>query len=408
MPVGLEPADRRFLIICGALFVAATAVALLAGPSSGGGSPNYASSYSTASGGGEAAYVLLGELGYRVERWTQPPTNLPSSRGAVLILADPFLPASSDEQLALRSFATAGGTVLVTGLNGAKLLEETGVKPKPFTAQAWQSFAAEAPSPIARGAAEITMRGDTRCAATRPEQERIYGDRDGATVVTTPLGAGEIVWWADATPLTNYGLTQASNLELFLNSLGSPLAEPRRKEARQGEPRAPAGGTRAPVRVLWDEYFHGERAGFWSYVGRTPVPWFLLQAALVFAAAVMTYGRRVGTVRPLIHESRLSPLEFVETLGDLYQRKRASAGILAVAYHRFRRLALRHFDLALTASIDDVDRCVRDRLGRMGPGFRETLHQCESGSRDPALRDSQSLRLIQELHDYARQFGRDH
>jgi Domain of unknown function (DUF4350) len=408
MPVGLEPADRRFLIICGALFVAATALALLAGQSSGEASPNYASSYSAASDGGEAAYLLLGELGYQIERWSQPPTNLPSSRGVVLVLADPFLPASSEEQLALRSFASGGGTVLVTGVNGARLLGETGAGPKPATAQAWQRFTAEAPSAITRGAAEITMRGDTRWEAARPEQQRVYGDHNGAIVVTRPLGAGQIVWWADASPLTNYGLTQASNLELFLNSVAPSQAATQRKRGSEGGPEARVGWTRAPVRVLWDEYFHGERAGFWSYVGRTPVPWFLLQAALILAAALITYGRLVGTVRPLIHESRLSPLEFVETLGDLYQRKRASAGILEVAYQRFRRLTLRRFDLPLTASVDDVDRCVRDRLGRTPPGFRETLHQCESGSRDLAQRDSESLRLIQKLHDHARDFGLDH
>jgi hypothetical protein len=202
-------------------------------------------------------------------------------------------------------------------------------------------------------------------------------------VVAYNLGKGRIIWWADSEPLTNFGLTESSNLMLFLNSIGEPVDK----------------------RVLWDEYFHGQRQGLWAYLGRTPVPWSMVQLGLVLLAALVTFGRRNGPVRLLRRESRLSPLEFVETLGDLYQRKGGAAEALGIAYQRFRFVLLRRLGLAPAATPHDIQRGVREQLGWSVPGFAETLQRCELGVKDRKLTGGRSLLLIQELHDYARRFG---
>ena len=110
-------------------------------------------------------------------------------------------------------------------------------------------------------------------------------------------------------------------------------------------------------------------------------------------------------MRPLGKESRLSPLEFVETLGDLYQRKGGTSEALAVAYHRFRFMLLKRLGLPPAASAQDIQRGVRERLGWTTPGFSETLQRCELGVKDKSLSGARSLQLIQELHDYSRRFG---
>ena len=120
MPPGLEPSDRKFLLTSGAILGALTVVALLSGSPSGGESAGFVSSYSAASDGSKAAYTLLEELGYRVERWNQPPTELPESGNVVLIMADPFVTASAEESSALVGFVRNGGRIVVTGLEGAK------------------------------------------------------------------------------------------------------------------------------------------------------------------------------------------------------------------------------------------------------------------------------------------------
>jgi len=400
MPVGLESGDRKFLIVSAALLVALTGATLLLEPPPEERSAGFPSSYSTAAGGGKAAYLLLGDLGYHVERWNQSPTDLPAGGDAVLVLANPLLPASSEERLALRQFVSAGGRLLVTGALGASLLGESGVKPRQGLFSSWRRFSAEPPSPLTRGAPEIAMRTGVRWPTLRSDQLRLYGDADGASVVSMALGRGMIVWWADSGPLTNSGLTESSNLSLFLNSVGpqiSPLAW-------QGTPPKTAAG-RVPTRVLWDEYFHGERVGLWSYLGRTPVPWFLLQLGLVFAGVIFSYGRRSGPLRPLVQESRLSPLEFVQTLGELYQRKGAAAGALEIAYQRFRDQLARRLGASPRAKPEELYRGARERLGWATPGLWETLQACELGVKDARLKNTRSLQLIQDLYDYGRRLG---
>jgi Domain of unknown function (DUF4350) len=403
MSVGLESGDRKFLIICGALLIALTGATLALEPPPEERSSGFPSSYSTAAAGSKAAYLLLQDLGYQVERWNLSPSDLPSGGNTVLILADPFVASSSQERVALRQFVFNGGRLLVTGALGASLVGESGVKVQPGDFSSWTTFAAESPSLLTRGAPDIAMKTGVRWARLRADHLGVYADKDGATVVGIPVGRGMIVWWADSGPLTNSGLTQASNLRLFLNSLG-PRTAPVAEVQQPAQPGVRPAGRQA-TRVLWDEYFHGERLGFWSYLGKTPVPWFLVQLALVFAGILFSYGRRAGPLRPLVQESRLSPLEFVETLGDLYERKGAATGALEIAFQRFRGQLAGRLGARPSAGIEELYRGARERLGWTVPGLWETLQACELGVNDASLKNARSLKLIQELNDYSGRLG---
>jgi hypothetical protein len=384
----IEPGDRKFLIAAGALFLGVTLAAALAPPEEKG--PQLASSYSPASRGAKAAYTLLAELGYPIERWSRPPADLPARpAGVVLVLADSLLPPSAEDRVDLVNFVRRGGRVLVTGAEGAAIFGEQHLLPRLKTVGEWQRFKAELPAPVTAGAPEIAMASSVRWPPTLAKQQGYFGDRDGETVIGYALGPGEVIWWASASPLTNYGLSQASNLPLLFNSLGVSGAPVGRHGVR-------------PARILWDEYFHGDRLSLSSYLGRTPVPWALLQGALVLAAALATFGRRYGPLRPMQVKSRLSPLEFVEALGDLYQRQGAASGALETAYRRFRIRFTQRLGMPASASAAALFKASRGRLGWTVPGFWETLQRCERGVRNADLSDSEALHLVRELHDYAR------
>ncbi len=233
--VSLDNRDRKLLIVSGALLVGITVAALFFSPPLEGPSVGYPSSYSTARGGAKAAYVLLGEMGYKVERWASPPGDLPGQYGngaehVLLVLAEPIIPPFTEDKLRLRTFIARGGQVLATGMTGASFLSENRLNASHETGFQFQKFVAELPGSLTRQAPEIVMKSDIRWPPPHPHQQRYYGDSEGATVVSYPLGKGEVIWWADSTPLTNYGLTQASNLMLFLNSVGEPVG------ARHGVP----------------------------------------------------------------------------------------------------------------------------------------------------------------------------
>lgn len=381
MRVPLESGDRKLLIVSGTLLAVIAVVATVLAPPSETPSFGLPSSYSTASQGAKAAYLLLGELGYRVERWTRPPQDLPAQpQNVTLVLAEPFIPASSEERFRIRAFIFAGGRVLATGGLATRWLPENDSHSLKQLFPEPKNYPALLPGPLSRQAPEIILESKARWGEANPRHLAYYGDDDGATVVRYRVGKGEAIWWAGAMPLENRGLNQASNLPLFLNSVGP----------------------REETRILWDEYFHGQRPGFWSYISRTPVPWSALQLAALALALFVTFGRRHGPLRSVTTAGvRLSPLEFIETVGELYARKHAAAGALEIAYHRFRFMLLRWLGLPESATPADMSRGVRERLGWTTPGLVETLQRSENAVKNASLREREALRLVQDLHDYA-------
>ncbi len=381
MRLELDPSDRSLLIVSGVLLVVFSLVSVLLAPERGSGPSNIPSTYSTDSAGAKAAYLLLESLGYKEERWTSPPSELPrKAHSVILILADPLVPPSEEEKTAIQWFVRRGGKVVATGPLAANLLGLPGIVLAKQPGVDWSEFPAKVPGPISRRAPSVLMKASARWKGGPPEDLEYYGDREGGTVVRFPLGKGAIIWWAGSSPLSNYGLTKASNLNLLLNSVGRPEG----------------------VRILWDEYFHGERAGLWTYLEKTPLPWALLQVAILAVAVILTYSRRSGPVAAPAGVSRLSPMEFVETLGDLYARKRAAAGAVEIALHRFRSLLARRLGRAPDAAVKPLNQAFLKQLGPMERGLASDLAQGESALKAGIRNEAQALRIVQELHEDSR------
>ena len=94
---------------------------------------------------------------------------------------------------------------------------------------------------------------------------------------------------------------------------------------------------------------------------------------MLFAVAVLlTYSRRSGPLVPSVVDRRLSPLEFVRTLGSLYQRAGAASVAVDAAYQRFTFALGRRLGLAGRVSPEELERAVRDRW-KIDADFGETL-----------------------------------
>ena len=393
MPSTLDPGDRKIVLIAGAVLLAlVVATAALAPASNDEDGEGIPSTYSTAKNGAQAAYLLLGELGYRSERWEKSPTELPSdAEGKILIFADPANSPDKTEREALLRFARSGGWVLYAG-NSPYLFLESGGVTSPNSTQAsfiTDRFPSIAPSRFTRSASEITMFASDRWVASNGTQVPLYGEPEEPVVVTWRLGQGRILWWAAPTPVTNAGISKAGNLGFLLDCISAV------------GPGAPAGETT----VLWDEYFHGYRGSLWNYFEETPIPWAILQLAVVAAFVFLTFGRRSGPLYVPVTPSRLSPLEFVDTMGNLYARANAGAAAVRVAYQRFRGLLTRR--LALAASISNVhlDAAVRERLGWKQPGLFDTLQRAEKAAQATELSSTEALSIVRALEHYELLFG---
>jgi hypothetical protein len=340
----------------------------------------YPSSYSPSANGGKAAYMLLQELGYSIERWESSLENLPSpdETTTVLILADPVENISAQERETLEFWLQRGGIVLATGYRAGSALPEQAAKSD--TELDSKKFFAVTPSNLNHGIAQITMRPQGYWDTKASSAPVIFGDEDHAVVITYPYGKGRVIWWAGSTPLTNAGLKEAGNMELLLNAIGSSQNK----------------------RVLWDEYFHGVRPGLLSYFAATPLIWGALQLGIGMLAIFLTYSRRSGLVRPLVPEPRLSPLEFVDSLGGLYERAHAASSAVQVAHQRFRYQLTKRLGLPNTTTTKELNHAVREQMGWREPGFVETLVRCERAALDPEFNENEAVQLVQALQQYTR------
>jgi hypothetical protein len=397
MPAKLSRKDRNLLMGAGLVFVLLIITALLLSSNQQAQSEN-PSTYSAASGGAKAAYLVLTSGGYKVQRWEQPLSALPRARGQTLVLAEPNEASTREERERLTNFISEGGHVIATGVFAGTFLPENASVPDPLSGMTWKTASSVSPSRIARAAPHIVLAPRAYWqpfSAAYP----LYGDGTHAFVVKYPYGRGEVLWWASATPLTNAGLKEPGNIEFFLACLGNE------KSGGQAND------------IFWDEYIHGYRQTLAASIAHSAVKWLVLQLALLGLAVIATFSRRSGPLSAPVSGVRLSPMEFVETLGGLYQRADAASTVVDVCYRRFRYWLTRRLGVAGNISTDELAVVIHDRSGFAGVSpsehsgntgfptdrFIATMKQCESAASDPFLHGPMALHLVQELDDYAAQ-----
>jgi Domain of unknown function (DUF4350) len=372
----ISSGDRRILVIAGLAFLLLVFVGSLFAPSSSGDN-SAGTTYSSSSYGAKAAYLLLQETGYHVERWQQPTTALKPDGHAVLMIIAPVMIPNEKQKAVIEQFVSGGGRVIATGVAGARFIPDDHSEFNQGPAPHWKEFQALAPSPITRAAPKITIAPMARW--TGEAGVVLYGDDSRVVVAHFAHGKGDVLWLASSTPFSNAGITQPANLEFMLAAIGD----------------------KATTRVMFDEYVHGYGENESSSRNHPLMMALFLQCAMLACAAVLTFSRRSGPIRPLRAESRLAPLEFVETLGGLYQQAHAAAVAVDVYYSRFQYWITRRLGVAPTATPEELDRAVRDRWGLNDDEFLPTLQAAATARYRPDLSQNEALKIVQSLYAYA-------
>jgi len=336
------------------------------------------SSYSNLRKGAKAAFLLLQQSGYPVERWDHSPKELPADgHGILLVVAEPVTYPNTEESGDFARFLLHGGSILVAGLLPNEFVSKSAaingelrigsVECKPV-----------APTRMTRGGS-ISQDGMLKWDPNDTSAVVHFVDQKGnAVVVSYSVGNGSVVWWASAWPLENAGIREKNNLEILLNS---------------------ASGYK---RVLWDEYYQNEHRRTAEHKPIRAYKWALAQLALIAVVVVLTFSRRSGPLVPLMQESRLSPLEFVETLGNVFRRAESTHVAVEIAFQRFRQVAARRLGIRGTSAATQIV----DAMFHCGIHLSEStaglVRASEFATNDATLTERAALEYVRALNEATR------
>ncbi len=309
--------DRRIVLWMGAVILLLIIVVSVLAPNTtdDDGQPT---TYNNGPQGAKAAFLMLQAIGRTTSRWQRPTGDLGQvdALHTTLVLAAPAYTPTDQEAIAgaVKQFLERGGRVLTTGPSGALLLPGGKVEPPTFfMTEMCHTYPGDGPLAAAGRVAMV----DRGAWAGKQKVEIAHRCGQDAVVVRMPVGRGEAVWWSSAVPLTNAEVKTDADLRLLLLSLGDGRA------------------------ILWDESLHETVPGLWDAARGLPLWWLIAQVALVAALLVLSFSRRNGPLRTPLAVPRSSPVEFASSMGDLYEKARATTAATDAARRRLLRAIVR-------------------------------------------------------------------
>jgi hypothetical protein len=332
--------------------------------------------YNAGPSGAKAAFLTLQAIGRKSTRWEKPIAEidqLPAEQTTLVLAAPEYAGTEKDEiAAAVKRFLERGGRVVTTGPTGALLLPGGGVaQPSMFQLAPCRTTAGDGPL-AAAGQVEITDAGTWTGKDDKSAKVEI-AERCGkdAVVVRMAVGRGEAVWWSSASALSNAELKTDADLRLLLLSVG---------ERRS---------------VVWDESLHNEVPGLWSAAYGLPLRWLIVQVILLAVLLVLSFSRRNGPLRAPLMRPRSSPLEFADSMGDLYEKARATGAATEGARRRLVRVMVREAGVPL-AAVDGGPSAIvialNERLGGDWSAVGEHVQQASEAAReDPTPRGALAL-----------------
>ena len=377
---GIGPDQRLLLIVSAVTLVLIAGVSVLA-PRGAENDPQ-PTTYNAGPDGAKAAYLIFQRLGVATSRWERPIAELNGANPGrtTLVLAEPLYAPTEEKELAaeVQGFLERGGRVLATGVLGARLLPGGDVAAPGMLHSGLCHTTPEGPGPLARaGSVEIVEH--TQWASQGPQYRVEQRCGMDAVVVQYAVGKGEAIWWSSPTPLTNAGLKQDADLRLLLASVGDGRA------------------------VVFDESLHKQTASLWDAARGLPLKWLAWQTAALFVLLVLSFSRRRGPVRSPVTLPRSSPLEFAESMGDLYEKGGATSAATEAAKRRLLRVLTREAGVAQAAvslGPDAIAEALRERVGGDWTTLAEHLRTAEE-ARDTEVSPRSALALVQALSEDA-------
>ena len=134
---------------------------------------------------------------------------------------------------------------------------------------------------------------------------------------------------------------------------------------------------------------------------KTSLAWSAFQVGVLALAILFTFSRRSGPIYVPVETSRLSPLEFVDTLGGLYERVKRLRWRCRCLISRLRTSPNRQLSLPSNIKDADLANTAEQRLGWKDSGLGDTLRRAGAATHESKLRSRDALKMVQELEKFA-------
>jgi hypothetical protein len=379
----LDRKDRRMLLITLVLIGALLVLLAFFSPRENPDENTVPDSYLVGQHGAKAAFTLLQQSGYAIERWHQPLSELAAHAGpaTVLILAEPNGSDESDTA-AILAILQKGGRVVATGFQGGLLLpgNDVTVSNEPtFAACEAQPDGLDTLAGSIGSSGPIWILPVATWKEGRPDVRTAYTCAGKPVVVSYPVGSGTAVWWASSTPLENSSIARGNDMELLLNSVGPAHAA-------------------AGQKVYWDESLHSPPHSQWDFVSGPVWPLLVFGSLGLMLLVILSFSRRSGPVRALPQPPRTTPIEFLDALGSLYRSTGAATTAMQIAWERFRsQAALLTGQRTAQLNAIQIAAAIERRFGAVGKEMQEDLVAAEEACWEETLKPRRALALIQSL-----------
>jgi hypothetical protein len=234
----------------------------------------------------------------------------------------------------------------------------------------------EGQSDLAR-AGSVEMNHPLQWSAEGPQYRVDQRCGNVGVVAHFAVGKGEVVWWSSADPMTNAELKHDGDLRLLLASVG---------DGRN---------------VVFDEALRATTETRMSSTKGLPLIWLAVQAAALFVLLVLSFSRRRGPIRMPVALPRSSPVEFANSMGDLYEKAHATSAATEAARRRLLRVLTRDAGVMQSAVLqgpEAIAEALHQRLGGDWSRLAEHLHAAESAAQE-SLSERSALALVRALSE---------
>ncbi len=95
----------------------------------------------------------------------------------------------------------------------------------------------------------------------------------------------------------------------------------------------------------------------------------------------------------------LSPLEFVQTLGNVFRRAASTQVAVEIAFQRLRQIAARRLGIRGTSSAQEIVEAMSHRGIRLPESIAQMVRESEMAAGDPALTEKAALEHVRALNE---------